>query len=157
MTGITPDGIEIDRDFAAPPTAVFAAWTTPQHFARWFGGREVQVPLDSLDFIAEPGRTWTAQMILPDGKTMDWAGEFVEVIAPERLVFTITDRPAEPGRATIVVELTAVPDGTRMHFTQATPGFSSEQQNGLLAGWQSFIDQLDQIATENEPDRGRLA
>jgi uncharacterized protein YndB with AHSA1/START domain len=147
MTGITTDGIEIDRDFAAPPTAVFAAWTTPQHFARWFGGKDVQVPLDSLDFIAEPGRTWTAQMALPDGNTMDWTGDFIEVIPDERLVFTITDRPAEPSRATIVVELTATPDGTRMHFTQETPGFSPEQQNAVLAGWQSFIDELEQIAT----------
>ncbi|MYQ49288.1 SRPBCC domain-containing protein [Streptomyces sp. SID4985] len=146
MTGITIDGIEIDRDFAAPPAAVFAAWTTPQHFARWFGGKDVQVPLDSLDFIAEPGRTWTARMVLPDGNTINWTGEFVEVVPHERLVFTITDRPAEPGRATIVVELAAIPGGTRMHFTQETPGFTPEQQHGVLAGWQSFIDELEQTA-----------
>ncbi len=146
MTGITTDGIEIDRDFGAPPPAVFAAWTTPQHFARWFGGKDVQVPLDSLDFIAEPGRTWTAQMVLPDGNTIDWTGDFLEVVPHERLVFTITDRPAEPRRATIVVELTATADGTRMHFTQETPGFTPEQQRGALAGWQSFIDELEQTA-----------
>ena len=146
MTGITTSGIEIDRDFAAPPTAVFAAWTTPQHFARWFGGRDVQVPLDSLDFVAEPGRTWTARMALPDGTTIDWTGEFIEVVPHERLVFTITDRPAEPSRARVVVELTAIADGTRMHFTQETPGFSPEQQAGVLGGWQSFLDELEQIA-----------
>jgi len=100
------------------------------------------VPLDSLDFVAEPGRTWTAQMILPDGTTIDWTGEFIEVVPNERLVFTITDRPAEPARARIVVELTPTADGTRMHFTQETPGFSPEQQAGVLAGWQSFIDEL---------------
>jgi uncharacterized protein YndB with AHSA1/START domain len=147
VTGITGDGIEIDRDFAAPPEAVFAAWTAPEHFARWFGGKDVQVPLDSLDFIAEPGRTWSAQMVLPDGTTMDWTGEFVEVVPNKRLVVTITDRPSEPDRATIVVELTPTPDGTRMHFTQETPGFSREQQEGTLAGWQAFIDELEQIAT----------
>jgi uncharacterized protein YndB with AHSA1/START domain len=146
MTGITGDGIEIDRTFESPPAAVFAAWTTPRHFARWFGGKNVQVPLDSLDFVAEPGRTWSAQMLLPDGATIDWTGEFVEVVPDERLVFTITDRPGEPTRATIVVELTAIPDGTRMRFTQETPGFSPEQQEGVLAGWQSFIDELGRIA-----------
>ena len=146
MTGITADGIEIDRDFAAPPAAVFAAWTTPRHFARWFGGRNVQVPLDGLDFVAEPGRTWTAQMILPDGTTIDWTGDFVEVVPDRRLVLTMTDRPTEPTRAKIVVELTAITGGTRMHFTQVTPGFSPEQQEGVLAGWQSFIDELERIA-----------
>lgn len=148
MTGITPEGIEISRDFAAPPAAVFAAWTTPRHFARWFGGANVQVPLDGLDFVAEPGRAWAAQMILPDGATIDWAGDFVEVVPGRRLVLTITDRPAEPARARIVVELTAIEGGTRMSFTQETPGFSPEQQEGVLAGWQSFVDELERIATE---------
>ena len=146
MTGITAGGIEIDRDFAAPPKEVFDAWTKAQHFARWFGGKDVQVPLDSLDFVAEPGRTWTAQMALPNGDTMDWTGDFIEVVPHERLVFTITDRPAEPARAKIVVELTPLAEGTRMHFTQETPGFTPEQQEGVLAGWQSFIDELEQIA-----------
>ena len=145
MTGTTTDGIAIDRDFAAPPHAVFAAWTTPQHFARWFGGKDVQVPLDGLDFIAEPGRTWTAQMVLPDGSAIDWTGEFIDVTPDTRLVFTITDRPAEPGRARIVVELTAIESGTRMHFTQETPGFTPEQQTAVLAGWQGFMDELEQI------------
>jgi len=146
MTGITADGIEIDRDVAAPPAAVFAAWTTAQHFARWFGGSDVQVPLDDLDFIAEPGRTWTARMILPDGTVIDWTGEFIEVVPDRRLVLTITDRPAERGRARIVVELAPNAGGTRMRFTQETPGFSPEQREGVLAGWQSFIDELERIA-----------
>lgn len=147
MTGITPGGITIDRDFTAPPDVVFAAWTTPQHFARWFGGKDVQVPLDSLDFTPQPGRTWSAQMILPDGNTIDWTGMFLEVTPDELLVFTMTDQPAEPQRARIVVELTPIATGTRMHFTQETPGFSLEQQQGVLAGWQSFIDELEQTTT----------
>ncbi|MFC4243293.1 SRPBCC domain-containing protein [Gryllotalpicola reticulitermitis] len=147
MTGITADGIEIDREFEASADAVFAAWTTPQHFARWFGGEGVDVPLNTLDFAAEPGRPWAAQMRLPDGATIDWAGDVVEVAPPQRFVFTITDRPDEPARGTIVVELTPAGTGTRMRFTQETPGFSSEQQEAVLAGWQSFIDVLEQIAT----------
>ncbi|MCL6537312.1 MAG: SRPBCC domain-containing protein [Acidothermus sp.] len=146
MTAITARGIEIDRTFAVPPTAVFAAWTTPESFAQWFGGKNAQVPLDSLDFVAEPGRRWTARMVLPDGNTIDWTGDFVEVLPVERLVFTITDRPDEPRRATIVVELTPTSFGTQMHFAQETPGFTREQQERLLVGWQSFIDELELIA-----------
>lgn len=147
MTGITTDGIEIDRDVAASPAAVFAAWTTPRHFAQWFGGKAGQVPLDGLDFTAQPGRPWAAQMILPDGNTIDWAGGFVEVTPDERFVFTITDRPTAPSQATIVVELAPIASGTRMHFTQETPGFSPDEQKDVLAGWQSFLDELEEIAT----------
>lgn len=151
MTSIAAEGIELHRDFAAPPAAVFAAWTTPQHFARWFGGPQVDVPLDLLDFAAEPGRTWVARMVLPDGNAIDWTGEFIEVVPVERLVLTITDRPAESARARIVVELTATPIGTHMHFTQETPGFTPEQQQAVIAGWQSFMDELEQIATAGGP------
>lgn len=145
MTGITADSIEIDRDFAATPAAVFGAWTTPRHFALWFGGAAVEVPLDRLDFVAEPGRTWSAQMVLPDGHAIDWAGDFIEVQPDERLVLTLTDRPAEESRARIVVTLTPVEGGTRMRFTQETPGFTPEQQAGVLAGWQGFMDELGEI------------
>ena len=146
MTGTTAEGIEIDRDFAASPAAVFAAWTTPQHFARWFGGEDVEVPVDTLDFVAEPGRSWHAQMVLPNGTTIEWTGRFNEVVPDERLVFTITDRPDEPVQAEAVVKLTAIPTGTRMRFTQQTPGFSAEEQEGLITGWESFIDELERIA-----------
>lgn len=147
MTGITADGVAIDRDFAASPAAVFAAWTTPEHFARWFGGKDVEVPVDTLDFIAEPGRTWHARMVLPNGTTIEWTGRFIEVVPDERLVFTLTDRPDEPVQAEVVVELTAIPTGTRMHFTQQAPGFSPEEKESLIAGWESFIDELERIAS----------
>lgn len=146
MTGITEDGIEIEREFAAPPAAVFAAWTTPESFARWFGGREVQVPLDGLDYRAEPRREWSAMMVLPDGNTIDWAGEFVEVDPPSRLVMTLTDRPSAGERAVLTVELTPTPTGTRLRMTQQTPGFTDEQRRGTIAGWQTFLDVLAEIA-----------
>lgn len=149
MTGTTDNGIQIDRDFAAPPAAVFAAWTTPENFARWFGGTGVQVPLGTLDFVAEAGRAWTAQMVLPDGHTIEWVGDFLEVVPDERLVFTISDQPDAPERAKVVVELTEIAGGTRMTFTQETPGFTPEQQAEVIAGWQSFLDELERIADES--------
>ncbi|WP_426624748.1 SRPBCC family protein [Leifsonia sp. McL0607] len=146
MTGITDEGIEIDREFAAPPTAVFAAWTTPESFARWFGGRDVQVPLDGLDYRAEVGRAWSAMMVLPDGSTIDWAGEFLEVDPPSRLVLTLTDRPLVGQRAVLTVDLTPTQTGTRLRMTQQTPGFTDEQRLGTIAGWQTFLDVLAEIA-----------
>src|ERR1700748_2684521 len=104
MTGITPEGFEIDQDFAAPPSAVFAAWTTAEHFARWFGGKDVQVPDDRLDYEPATGRPWSATMVLPDGNTIDWTGEFLEVVPDRRLVLTMTGQPGEPVRLAITVE-----------------------------------------------------
>jgi uncharacterized protein YndB with AHSA1/START domain len=146
MTGITPEGFEIDRDFAAPPAAVFAAWTTAEHFARWFGGKDVQVPADRLDYEPAVGRAWSATMLLPDGNTIDWAGEFLEVVPGKRLAFTMTDQPAEPSRLAITVDFSPTASGTHMHMTQAAPGFTAEQREATIAGWQTFFDVLQEIA-----------
>lgn len=142
MTGITKEGIEVDRDFAAAPGAVFDAWTTAQHFARWFGGKDVEVPAEDLDYQPTDGGTWAATMVLPDGNSIRWVGEFIEVVAPERFVLTITDNPQSADRAVISVVLSSTGDGTRMRFTQETPGFAPEQREATIAGWQSFFDEL---------------
>src|SRR5947209_2488753 len=145
MTGITPEGFEIDRDFDAPPSAVFAAWTTAEHFARWFGGKDVQVPADRLDYTAEVGRTWNATMVLPDGATIDWTGEFLEVVPDERLVLTLTDQPGQADRLAVTVELSPAGNGTHMHMTQAAPSFTAEQREATIAGWQAFFDVMADV------------
>lgn len=145
MTGITPEGFEIDRDFAAPPAAVFAAWTTAEHFARWFGGKDAQIPADRLDYEPAPGRAWSATMVLPTDATINWTGEFLEVVPDQRLVFTLSDRPGQAGLR-VTVELTPTEDGTHMHMTQAAPDFTDEQRQGAIDGWLAFFDVLQEIA-----------
>lgn len=142
------DGIQIDRELTAPPSAVFAAWTEATQFAQWFGGDQVDVPADTLDYNPIVGGSWSATMALPDGTTIDWAGDFLQITPYERFVFTLTDNPADPQRAEVVVELTPTQTGTRMRMTQETPGFTEEMRQRTLAGWQTFMDVLGRIAEE---------
>lgn len=146
MTGIIDGGIEIEQVLSASPEQVFAAWTEPSAFTRWFGGTEVDVPLESLDFIAEPERTWSARMVLPDGKEIGWAGEFLEVTPPSRVVMTITDQPQDLQRAKLAVTFTPADSGSVLYMTQETPGFSKGQQLATIAGWQGFLAVLAEIA-----------
>jgi uncharacterized protein YndB with AHSA1/START domain len=105
---------------------VFAAWTTAEHFARWFGGKDVQIPADRLDYEPTAGRAWSATMVLPDGNTIDWTGE--------------------PGRLAITVEFSPTASGTHMHLTQEAPDFTDERRTATIAGWQTFLAVLQQIA-----------
>lgn len=152
MTGITENGIEIDRTVAADPEQVFAALTTAESFAQWFGTRAVDVPIDRLDYRAEPGRRWAAVMVLPDGNAINWAGEFVEVDAPTRLMMTLTDQPEAENGALLSIDLTRIDaasgagSGTQLRAQQEAPGFSDEQKLATIAGWEGFLDVLAEIA-----------
>ena len=84
-------------------------------------------------------------MVLPDGNTIDWTGEFLEVVPDKRLVFTMTDQPGEPGRLAITVESPPTASGTHMHMTQEAPDFTPEQRKATIVGWQTFLDVLQQI------------
>ncbi|KAA9111536.1 SRPBCC family protein [Microbacterium rhizomatis] len=140
------ESITVTRTFAAPRELVWEAFTAPQHFASWFGTDAVEVPLDTLVWNAAPGSAWSAVMHLPDGTTKDWVGEFVEVDAPSRLVFTLTDVPEHPENAApTTVSLTEADGGTIVTLTQETPGFTPEQQAGVTAGYGAFLDTLGRV------------
>lgn len=140
------DTLTITRTFPAPPDAVFAAWTTPEHFAVWFGTDAVEVPLETLAMDVRPGGTWSAVMHLPeDGPQIRWEGAFVEVDPPQRLVLTMTDQPGTDPGAPITVDLLAVDGGTEMIFTQVTEGFSEDQLAQLGEGWRGFFDTMERL------------
>lgn len=147
MTGITASGIEIDRTTAASPEAVFSAVTEADSFAHWFGGTDVEVPADRLQFTAVEGESWAATMVLPDGNTIDWTGTFVRVEAPHHFIFTLTDQPG-PDSVGVPVSVTIGPadGGASLHMTQETPDFPDEQKAATLEGWQVFLDEVLRIA-----------
>ena len=144
------DALTITRTFPASPEAVFAAWTTPEHFAVWFGTDTVDVPLATLSMDVRPGGAWSAVMNLPEGgPQIGWEGTFDEVDRPRRLVMTMTDRPGEHPGAPMTVDLLPVEDGTEMIFTQVAEDFSEEQLTQLGEGWRGFFDTMERLlATE---------
>lgn len=136
-------GSSITRTFAAPPEAVFDAWVTPESFAAWWGGSEIQVPLNSLSMDVRPGGAWKATMILGNGiPDFHWHGEYLEVDRPHKLVMTMTDEPGD-AREILTVLLTAVDGGTQMVFSQTGGRLTPEQYEGTTRGWQTAFDTLE--------------
>ena len=76
----------ITREFAAPRELVFKAWTDAKHLAQWWGPRGFTNPVCEWD--ARPGRNIYVVMRAPNGADYPMGGEFREIVAPERLVFT---------------------------------------------------------------------
>jgi uncharacterized protein YndB with AHSA1/START domain len=137
--------ITITRVFDAPREAVWREFTTPESFADWFGGAESEVPLASLAMDVTPGGRWRATMFTgPQRRESNWKGEFLEVLAPERLVLTLTDQPDDDRYALVTVVLTELGDSrTEMQFEQRGP-LPPEIVEYTKAGWGKFFDRIDE-------------
>ncbi|MGD1065676.1 MAG: SRPBCC domain-containing protein [Vulcanimicrobiaceae bacterium] len=86
-TPVPDERILITRVFDAPRDRVFAAWTTAEHWARWYGPDGCTISNCTLD--ARPGGRLHFQMFFR-GKDLWEGGTFREVVAPERLVYTLS-------------------------------------------------------------------
>jgi uncharacterized protein YndB with AHSA1/START domain len=142
--------LTITRTFAAPPQAVFEAWTDPEKFAVWFGTDGVEVPAETLSMDVRAGGSWKAVMKLPDDTSIHWVGEYIEVEAPTHLVMTITDNPALDERGVITVDLAEVAGGTEMVMSQQSPGFDEGQLEQTVIGYNAFFDVMESLVVESE-------
>ena len=138
----TQPGITITYVFDAPRQRVWKEWTEPERFADWFGGTESEVPLSSVSMDVRPGGSWRMTMFADPGRReIHWKGAFLEVVEPERLVFTISDQPDEVYEL-ITVVLTDLGDGrTEMLFEQRGR-LTPEQYEYAKSGWGSFFDRI---------------
>jgi uncharacterized protein YndB with AHSA1/START domain len=77
--------IVLSRVYEAPRELVFAAWTKPEHLTKWFGPKGLTTKTHECD--VRIGGRWRFDMIAPDGKVFDNRVVFLEIKAPELLVF----------------------------------------------------------------------
>ena len=136
--------IAITRIFEAPREEVWREWTEPERFADWFGGPTSEVPLSTVSMDVRPAGRWRLTMYAEPGRReIQWAGEYREVVEPERLVFTVTDVPGEEAYELVVVVLHDLGDGrTEMRFEQRGGKLTPEQYEAAGSGWGAFFDRI---------------
>jgi uncharacterized protein YndB with AHSA1/START domain len=135
-------GIRLVRVFDAPRERVWREWTEPERFADWFGG-PAEVPLATISMDVRKGGRWRAVMLVgPTRHEIRWKGEYLEVVEPERLVFTVSDQPGEDAYELVTVELRDLGDGrTEMRFSQRGH-LTAGQYRRTADGWSSFFDRV---------------
>ena len=81
------------------------------------------------------------------------AGEFVEVVPKERLVYTFgweqEGNPITPGSTT--VEITLHPEGTKTRLRLVHRGLPDDAVEQHTQGWTHYLDRLAQRAAGGDP------
>lgn len=79
--------IRVKREFAAPLSKVWAAWTESQLLDQWWAPKPWQAKTKTMDF--REGGHWLYAMVGPDGE-QQWARADFKAITPQKS-FTIQD------------------------------------------------------------------
>jgi uncharacterized protein YndB with AHSA1/START domain len=146
----TPDaapeaGIVLTRIFDAPREDVWKEWTEPERFADWYGGPEADIPMSTVSMDVREGGRWLLTMFYgPDRREIKWKGEYREIVAPERLVLTVSDQPGEDSWEVVTVVLTDLGDGrTEMQFEQRGD-MRPDEYDRAKQGWGTFFARIDE-------------
>jgi uncharacterized protein YndB with AHSA1/START domain len=76
----------IEQLFDAPRDLVWQAWTEPERLMQWWGPKDYTMNVSGLDL--RPGGLLHYGMRSPDGHEIWGRFAYIDVVAPEKLVFT---------------------------------------------------------------------
>ena len=141
-------GFTITREFSAPRELVWAAWTDPTQLASWFGPRGLSTPRKDIAIDLRPGGSWQITMVADaDGTEYPQIFTFLEVVEPERLVFSAVASGIHDPRVVITLKLRPAASGTEMTF--AVEGLPDDDSTSdLEQGWSSSFDCLAELLDE---------
>lgn len=147
---VAEQAVVIERSFPAPVELLWRLWTEPEHFAAWYGPAGATIVVAKMDVRVGGARLVGMEMDTPEGPMRMWfTGEYREVVAHERIVYTesMSDADGEalpggpdghPTTTEVTVEFTDVDGHTRLVLTHR--GIPADSPGA--AGWAMALDKL---------------
>lgn len=153
-TQIKDTDIVITREFAAPRQLVWDVWTQPKHIEKWFGPKEWNTKVESLDF--RVGGRANYAMTGPDGIPHRFGGVFKEIVPIERLV--TTDEWGEgieesmkgvdlPQGMIVTALFDDLGERTKLTLITSHPTLEEKKKHeamGVVDGWNSSFEKMDE-------------
>ena len=147
MTNKTSEktSLEIKRFIDAPRARVYAAWTDPEQLKQWWGPEGVRTRNFTAD--ARIGGKYRWDLLNQEGEEMTVFGEYRELIAGKKIVFTWKwedDEAWETQNSIVTIELSDRDGGTEVKLTHVKlPSEASRDRHN--EGWNSVLDRLDKF------------
>lgn len=120
--------VAMTREFSAPRRMVFDAMTKPEHVKQWYGPRSVETTRCEIDL--RPGGAYRIVLRSADGQESGFKGEYREIVAPERIVYTWIYE-GMPDKGTLVTDVYTERAGKTV-LTSTTLFESFEDRDGFL-------------------------
>jgi uncharacterized protein YndB with AHSA1/START domain len=135
--------IVVTRVYDAPRELVWQAWTDREQVAQWWGPNGFTTTIHEMDL--RPGGVWRFIMHGPDGADYNNKVAFIEVLAPERLLY---DHGGDEGEVEFRVTVTFDDEGGKTRLTMRSVFPSREERDrvieefGALEGANQTLERL---------------
>ena len=139
--------ILIEREFDAPKSLVYKAWTTPELVKRWWHAKRGEVTVAEIDL--RVGGAWRSVMITEGGFEVAFHGEYREIVPNERLVSTEVYEGMPDAEALNTLTFTEVDGRTRVEMLvqhQTKEHRDGHVNSGMEAGLQDALDLREEVA-----------
>ena len=137
----TATSLTLNRRIKGRPDDVFAAWTDPEIFKRWWGPPGTTTTAAEID--ARVGGAYRATMLLPDGEIVYLKGKFLEVERPSKLVYTWAWEDDDGIGPESLVTVTFADTGGETDVTVLHEQLPSEESRDRHShGWVGCLDNL---------------
>jgi uncharacterized protein YndB with AHSA1/START domain len=150
---IADNELLIIRTFDAPPSVVFALWSSAEHLKRWMGPKNFTCPEAIVDF--RVGGAYRAMIKSAEHGENWFGGIYREIVPDRRLVFTFTwdNEGPSSGIETLVTITFEERDGKTVQSFHQAPFRDVERRDSHVGGWSQTFDKqatyAEKIAKEN--------
>ena len=142
----------LDRVFDAPRELVWGAWTDQEQLTQWWGPGRFTNPVCRVD--VRPGGAIYIEMRAPNGTIYPMSGTFLEVVAPERIVFSSGALDAE-GKVLFEIMTTVtfsdLGGKTALKLEAkilSETALAPQHLAGMEQGWNQSLDRLGELVTK---------
>jgi uncharacterized protein YndB with AHSA1/START domain len=143
MTSQSPVRVRVTHSFRAAPERVFDAWLDPEKIAKWMLA-PAPGEITRVDVDARVGGSFCFTVRRGD-EEIAHVGEYLELVRPQRLVFTWGVPRFSPDSTRVTIELEPVGSGTLLTLTHegVLPDYASRTQEG----WTKMLQAIDAMFT----------
>ena len=140
--------IVITRLINAPQELVFDAWTDPEQVGQWWGPSGFTTTTHKME--VKPGGVWRFVMHGPDGRDYQNKITYLEIVPPERLVYSHGGGEEDLEPISFQTTVTFVAEGNRTRVTMRAVFPTREQrdrvvkEHGAIEGGEQHLARLDE-------------